>query len=587
MKQFFKYMFASMFGFIIAGVLLIFILAALIGSALNSSDSEKEVVVKEKSILQISLDDVVKDKASQNPFEGLSKGKFDSEKKLNLYHIIRSIKAASTDNNIAGIFLDLQSVNAGAASTVEIRNALLDFKKTKKFIYAYSEMYSQKSYFLASVADKVFLNPQGDFDWKGLSAELLFFKHTLEKLEIEPQIIRHGKFKSAVEPFIEDKMSTANRLQTKTYMNDIWNTIVNGVSLERKISVSELQNYANTLAVQSPDDALKLKFVDKLTYRDEVITELKKLVGKDAKAELSFLKLEKYDATVHTTVSSNKIAVIYAEGEIESGDGDANSIGSETLAKEIHKAANDENVKAIVLRVNSPGGSALASDVIWRETKLAASRKTFVVSMGDLAASGGYYIACGANKIFAEPTTITGSIGVFGLMFNVQKLLNNKLGIYVDTVKTNALADIGSSTRSMTMQERQIIQNGVERVYATFIGRVAEGRKKSTADIDSIGQGRVWSGSDAKDLGLVDELGGLNDAINYAAKKANIDKYRILELPKSKNLVEQIFNNVDDETETRILKTHLGNTYPYYMKFNHVLNMRGIQARMEYDVDIY
>lgn len=576
-----------MFGFIIAGVLLIFILAALIGSALNSSDSEKEVVVKEKSILQISLDDVVKDKASQNPFEGLSKGKFDSEKKLNLYHIIRSIKAASTDNNIAGIFLDLQSVNAGAASTVEIRNALLDFKKTKKFIYAYSEMYSQKSYFLASVADKVFLNPQGDFDWKGLSAELLFFKHTLEKLEIEPQIIRHGKFKSAVEPFIEDKMSTANRLQTKTYMNDIWNTIVNGVSLERKISVSELQNYANTLAVQSPDDALKLKFVDKLTYRDEVITELKKLVGKDAKAELSFLKLEKYDATVHTTVSSNKIAVIYAEGEIESGDGDANSIGSETLAKEIHKAANDENVKAIVLRVNSPGGSALASDVIWRETKLAASRKTFVVSMGDLAASGGYYIACGANKIFAEPTTITGSIGVFGLMFNVQKLLNNKLGIYVDTVKTNALADIGSSTRSMTMQERQIIQNGVERVYATFIGRVAEGRKKSTADIDSIGQGRVWSGSDAKDLGLVDELGGLNDAINYAAKKANIDKYRILELPKSKNLVEQIFNNVDDETETRILKTHLGNTYPYYMKFNHVLNMRGIQARMEYDVDIY
>jgi protease-4 len=587
MKQFFKYMFASMFGFIIAGVLLIFILAALIGSALNSSDSEKEVVVKEKSILQISLDDVVKDKASQNPFEGLSKGKFDSEKKLNLYHIIRSIKAASTDNNIAGIFLDLQSVNAGAASTVEIRNALLDFKKTKKFIYAYSEMYSQKSYFLASVADKVFLNPQGDFDWKGLSAELLFFKHTLEKLEIEPQIIRHGKFKSAVEPFIEDKMSTANRLQTKTYMNDIWNTIVNGVSLERKISVTELQNYANTLAVQSPDDALKLKFVDKLTYRDEVITELKKLVGKDAKAELSFLKLEKYDATVHTTVSSNKIAVIYAEGEIESGDGDANSIGSETLAKEIHKAANDENVKAIVLRVNSPGGSALASDVIWRETKLAASRKTFVVSMGDLAASGGYYIACGANKIFAEPTTITGSIGVFGLMFNVQKLLNNKLGIYVDTVKTNALADIGSSTRSMTMQERQIIQNGVERVYATFIGRVAEGRKKSTADIDSIGQGRVWSGSDAKDLGLVDELGGLNDAINYAAKKANIDKYRILELPKSKNLVEQIFNNVDDETETRILKTHLGNTYPYYMKFNHVLNMRGIQARMEYDVDIY
>ena len=229
----------------------------------------------------------------------------------------------------------------------------------------------------------------------------------------------------------------------------------------------------------------------------------------------------------------------------------------------------------------------MASDVIWRETKLAASRKTFVVSMGDLAASGGYYISCGASKIFAEPTTITGSIGVFGLMFNVQKLLNNKLGIYVDTVKTNALADIGSSTRSMTIQERQIIQNGVERVYATFIGRVAEGRKKSTADIDSIGQGRVWSGSDAKELGLVDELGGLNDAINYAAKKANIDKYRILELPKSKNLVEQIFNNVDDETEARILKTHLGNTYPYYMKFNHVLNMRGIQARMEFDVDIY
>ena len=587
MKQFFKFMFASMFGFVLAGLVLIFAIVAIISGALSNAGSENKVDIKENTVLQISFNEKINDRSSDNPFEGLKNGSFETEKKLGLHHIIRSIKNAATDNKIKGIFLDLDAVNAGAASMYEIRNALLDFKKSNKFVVAYAESYTQKSYYMASVANTVYLNPQGDLEWKGLSGELMFFKHTLEKLEVEPQIIRHGKFKSAVEPFIEEKMSAANRKQTHTYMQDIWKTIVNAVASTRKIDANTLQEYANTLAIQTPEDALKFKFIDKLAYRDEVMEALKINVGIGKDDKLSFTKLNKYDATFITEISSQKIAVIYAEGEIESGKGDDESTGSETIAREINKAANDKNIKAIVLRVNSPGGSALASDVIWRETKLAAVKKPLVVSMGDVAASGGYYISCGAQRIFAEPTTITGSIGVFGLMFNFQKLLNNKLGITIDTIKTAPLADIGSSTRSMTAQERNIIQNSVERVYSTFISRVADGRKKSVADIDSIGQGRVWSGEDAKDIGLVDEFGGLNDAIAYAAKKANINKYRLIELPKTKSPIEQIFSKVDDETEARVLKNQLGNALPYYQKFNHLLKLKGVQARMDYDIEIY
>jgi len=587
MRQFFKFMFASMFGFIIAGLVLIFIVAGIIGAAVSSVGGDNEANVKDKSILQISFNEEIHDRSNDNPFAGIKNGIFETEKKLGLYHILNAIENAKTDSKIKGIFLDLEGVNTGIASMNEIRNALLDFKKSNKFIVAYSEAYSQKSYFMASVANAIYLHPQGDLEWKGLGAEFMFLKHTLEKLEIEPQIIRHGKFKSAVEPFTEEKMSAANRIQTRSYMSDIWKSMVNGVAQQRKINANQIQEFANQISIQTPEDALKLKFVDKLSYRDELMKDLKKNVGIAENEKLSFVKLNKYEGSVKSVIDSNKIAVNYAEGEIESGKGDEESTGSESIAQEISKAANDDNIKAIVLRVNSPGGSALASDVIWRETKLAAAKKPFIVSMGDVAASGGYYISCGAQRIFAQPTTITGSIGVFGLMFNVQKMLNNKLGITIDTLKTAPLADIGSGTRSMTAQERTIIQNSVERVYSTFIGRVAEGRKKSVADIDSIGQGRVWSGEDAKELGLVDEFGGINDAIAYAAKKANLDKFRVLELPKPKNAMEQIFKKMDDETETKILSNQLGRAYPYYKKLNHLLQLKGIQARMDYDLEIY
>jgi len=587
MKQFFKFMFASMFGFVLAGVILIFVLIAAITSAVGGASSDKAFEVKEKSILQISLDAPINDRSNENPFAAISKGSFETEKKLGLYHYLRAITNAKTDDKIKGIFLDLETVNAGAASVTEIRNALLDFKKSKKFIIAYAETYTQKSYYLASVATTIYLNPQGNLEWKGLHADLMFFKHALEKLEVEPQIIRHGKFKSAVEPFLADKMSDANRTQTRAFMGDIWKSIVTGIATERKIDAVTLQTYANEMSVQNPDDALKFKLVDKLAYRDEVLAALNKEIGNAAKDKIAFVRIAKYADGIKTEISSNKIAIIYAEGSIVSGKGDDENTGSETIAREIAKAADDEKIKAIVLRVNSPGGSALASDVIWRETKLAATKKPLIVSMGNVAASGGYYISCGAQRIFAEPTTITGSIGVFGLLFNMEKLLNNKLGVTIDTVKTAPMADIGSGTRSMTAQERTIIQNSVERVYATFIGRVAEGRKKSTADIDSIGQGRVWSGEDAKDLGLVDEFGGLQDAINYASKKANVDKYRIVELPKSKNPLEQMFNKIDDETEVRVMQNQLGRAYPYYKKLNNLLQLKGVQARMDYDVEIY
>jgi protease IV len=589
MKQFFGAFFGSILGIIISTILAIFITIAAVKSSFSDAFKEKEEVsvAKANSVLKIVLEGDIHEREKQNPFKELGdmSEAFGGNSGHGLNTLIKKIEGAQADSNIKGIYLTIKNMQAGSATILELRNSLKAFKESGKFIYAYSEDYSQQQYFLASVSNKVFLNPQGNLTWKGLGASLMFFKHSFEKLDIEMQVFRHGKFKSAVEPFLLDKMSQANRYQSRTFLNSIWNTLLTEVSRDRNLSIEELNRMANNLEIRFPEDALG-KFVDQLAYEDEVLDLLKKKVGIKESDKLKFLTLDKYEPKSDSKLKASKIAVIYANGSISSGEGDDDQVGSASLAKAIKDARLDDKIKAIVLRVNSPGGSALASDVIWREVLLAKKVKPTIVSMGNLAASGGYYISCAADRIFAEPNTITGSIGVFGLIPNLQKMLENKLGITMDTVNTNKHSDMGTGLRRVSESEYAFIQASVEKVYDTFTKRVAEGRNMSQANVDSIGQGRVWTGSDALKINLVDELGGLKDAIAYAAKKAKLTEYRITELPKQKNPFDELFGKKESEMETRMIKRNLGPVYIYFKQLQSVIQLEGVQARLPYELEI-
>jgi len=588
MKEFFKMMFASMLGFFLACAVVSIIFIGIIASAL--SFAKKQVVtVPEKTILQLTLDQPINDRASDNPltYIGLDK---NFSKPMGLTEILESLRKAKSDDKISGIYLDLDEVPASIATIEEIRNSLLDFKKSGKFIISYSEGYSQKAYYLASVSDKIYLNPASSMQFKGLSGQVMFFKGLLEKLDVEPQIIRHGKFKSAVEPFILDKMSEPSKEQTRTFVTAIWNHMLDGISLSRKVSATELTAIADNHKIQKPEDAVDNKLVDKLLYKDQLIDELKTRVGAKNVKDISLMKLSKYmDAPSidkNDGQAKDRIAVIYAQGNIISGEGDEESIGSERISKAIRKARIDDKVKAIVFRVNSPGGSALASDVIWREVELAKKVKPVVVSMGDLAASGGYYISCAATKIFASPNTLTGSIGVFGIVPNMQKFFNNNLGITFDEVKTNPYADYIPTMRPMTEAEKNFLTTDIENIYSTFLKHVSEGRKMDVASVDSIGQGRVWSGVDAKRIGLIDEFGGLQAAIDEAAKLAKIEKYRLIKLPEQKDTMTQIIEALNGDPSSAMLKNQLGMAYPYLKYLQSMSRMEGVQALMPFDLNI-
>ncbi|MBA3665595.1 MAG: signal peptide peptidase SppA, partial [Bacteroidetes bacterium] len=433
MKQFFGAFFGSLIGIIIATLLAIFVVIGIVKSSISDTfkDDEEKTSLKGNSVLKITLNGAISDREVENPFaafKGLKE--FSNSEGTGLNMLVKKIKHASTDNNIKGIYLDLKHIQGGYANITELRNALIDFKKSGKFIYSYSEVYGQREYYLASAASKIFINPQGALEFKGLSMNLMFFKSALDKMGIDLQVFRHGKFKSAVEPFLLDKMSEANRLQSEAFLNSIWGSMLDGIAKERHLSVAELNMLADNLTIEDPKDA-EGKLVDVLAYEDEVISEMKKKTGISEKDKINYIDLDKYTVKAKSSgeAGTAKIAVIYASGDIESGQGGNDKIGSERLVKAIREARQDDNVKAIVLRVNSPGGSALASDVIWREVTLAKKSKPFIVSMGNLAASGGYYISCAADHIFAQPNTITGSIGVFGLIPNFQKAFEQKLGI--------------------------------------------------------------------------------------------------------------------------------------------------------------
>lgn len=602
MKPFWSSFWGTIAGLIVVNiiwcVIALIIIFGIIGSLGNSFSEGKEypINMKPNSVLHIKFDGEITERSSKNPFDG-----FDfmnpEAKPMGLNDILSNIEKAKHDSNIRGIYLDISSIPAGIATIEEIRNALLDFKKSdsdsseKKFIVAYSEGYAQAAYYLATVADKIYLHPEGAVDFKGLSQQVMFFKKFLEKLEVDMQIFRHGKFKSATEPFFLDKMSAENREQTMTYLGSMWRHMVDGISAQRSLSPQELNRYADEMLITDAESALRYKLVDQVVYKDEMLDILKELSGAKSADKIRFVEMRKYTRAPgkDKPFTKNKIAVIYATGSIESGEGDESTIGSERISKAVREARLDSNVKAIVLRVNSPGGSSLASDVIWREMVLAKKAKPVVVSMGDVAASGGYYIACAADAIIAQPNTITGSIGVFGVFPNAQKLFENKLGLTVDTVKTNKHSDIMSVYRPVAKDEAAVIQKWIEDVYTDFITKVGEGRNMTKEQVDEIGQGRVWSGIDGKRIGLVDEFGGLNTAIALAAKKANLEEYKLLELPKQKEPFEELFKDVfdpEDEIDEK-LKKDLGMGYENYQRLKNVFRYKGVQMRMPYDIVIY
>ena len=589
MKQFFKFTLASIVGVMVAGLLLLFITIGIFSAMLSSSEEPAQITGN--SVLILKFDHQIVDRAKKNPLDGLDFGLFEGNKTVGLNDILDCIRKAKTDNNIKGIYLNPMDIQAGMASVEEIRLALKDFKTSGKFIYAYGDSYSQKAYYLVTIADSVILNPQGSVDFRGLGGERTFYKKGLEKLGVEIQIVRHGKFKSAVEPYLLDKMSPENRLQTETYLKSIWNEMLLDISASRKMGLDELNDIADMVATYRKADLAKQKnLVDRLKYKDQVIDDLKKLTGTSERKDVNAVDIYKYikvpEIHVQKGLARNKIAVIYASGDIDGGSMSDDGIKSEELSRTIREALRDSSIKAIVLRINSPGGSAYGSEVIWREVQLAAKTKPVIASMGDVAASGGYYIACAANTIMADRTTITGSIGIFGMIPNMQNLLTNKLGITEDVVTTNEHSDMISVTRPMTTFERNLMQQTIEEGYDTFISRVADGRKMEKSAVDAIGQGRVWAAPNAKDIKLIDSYGSLTDAIELAKKMTKLDNFRIVNLPKLKDPFEEILKGFSSSAKAGLMKDELGESYKYYEQLRGLVSQKGVLARMPYDLEI-
>ncbi len=596
MKQFLKFTLASIVGFIVV-IILVFIF--FIGSimSLASFSQDEQVTIKQQSVLKLDFKKPIEERASDNPFmlTGGMDG-FETNKNVGLNTIVKSINKAAEDEHIDGIYLDMSMLMAGSAHVGEIREALEAFKETGKFIVAYAEMYDQKAYHLASVADEVYLHPEGGMFFKGIAANITFYTKMLKNIGVDMQVIRHGKFKAAVEPFMLEKMSDANREQTAALINTIWDNMLDDISKARQISKADLNKIADELAADSPQKALQLHLVDGLKYQDEIDQLLREKTGKDKDEKIALVSVSDYAKSEFYKKKQGyrkyKIAVIYANGEIKNGKGNDTFIGEKNISDALIKARKDKKVKAIVLRVNSPGGSALVSDMIWREVVLAKAEKPVVVSMGNVAASGGYYISCAADYIFAEPNTITGSIGVFGLVPNIQKLTTDVMGLRFDGVSTNANADyLSTLNKPLTPYQREVTQKGVERVYDTFIGRVATGRKMDKEAVDAIGQGRVWAGEQALDIGLVDELGSLGQAVAKAAELAETDDYRIQELPKQKDMFQQLLEEVLGQGEgaisTYFAKQLLGEeAYPYLDMMHKAQQKDVMQAALPYHIEV-
>lgn len=586
MKDFFKYLLASMLGISLTLIIIFFLFLGLVKSMMSYAENEI-AIVPSKTILYINFNQAINDRApAPSFFDALDPSKTDA---IGLDDILKNLEKAKVDPNIEGIYMELGFVQAGVSTLEEIRDAMIDFKESGKFIVTYSEYMSQGAYYLSSISDKIYLNPKGMLLFKGLNAQVIFYKGLLEKLSVEAQIVRHGQFKSAVEPYMLDKMSKASRKQTQTYINSIWNSMLQSIAESRGMEVSELNKIADNLEIFDAEIILKKGLVDGLKYKDEVLLELKERLSIEENKDISSMSIAKYTNTPNLTTnkSRDRIAIIYAKGMMMAGEGNDEYIGSKGISRAIRKARKDDRVKAIVFRINSGGGDMIASEVIRREIELATKVKPVIASYGDVSASGGYWATCQATKIIAKKTCLTGSIGVFGMMPNIQGLLNDKLGITTDNVNTNKNSDFVNITRPLSSYEKAVLQANVEKGYSNFIELVAESRGLRKSFIDSIGQGRVWSGKDALELGLIDEFGGLKRAIELAAEAANLDTYRIRELPMQKDPVQELIENLmSSNIQTKIMKNELGDAYKYVKFIKEFSKIKGIQARIPFELII-
>ena len=579
MKVFFKAYLASL----LAGLTFIFFLFLL----LLLMPKEEKIMVRDNSILRLSLNGPVQERAIEDPLAAFSM----EETPIGLDDILKSLNAAKNDDKIKGVYLEFGTMTAGISTLREIRNSILDFKTSGKFVWSYADIYSQADYYVASVADSVFLNPSGYFDWHGMSISQPYLKKMFEKIGVEPVVVRgsNNKFKSAVEPFLLSEMSEENREQLSTILTDLWGEMKTEVAASRNMTADSIQAIADGMKAFTPKKALTYGMVDALTYRTSIENRFKEITEARSESSIPMISYDRYVKSLKADRNKNEIAVIYAQGDIVMGEGDTDNIGPEKYAEAIRKATDDDDVKAIVLRVNSPGGSALGSDIIHNELLRAREKKPVIVSMGDLAASGGYFISAPADTIVAQPTTITGSIGVFMLYFTAKELLEEKVGIEFSTVKTAEMADVLSPVRGLTEAEYKLFQESVDETYGEFIHRVKNGRGLDSLFIDSIGQGRVWSGVRAKQLGLVDELGGIQLAIDIAARKAGLEDYSLKAMPKQKNSLDQLLESLGQtgaKAKENALREELGAYYDTYAKLQSILKQEGMLMRMPVDIVI-
>jgi protease IV len=572
MKQFFKFFLASLLALFVAGLVFFAVFFIIVGSitrsVTNALSSDETSGVKDNSVLYINLTDDYHELGESNSFAIFTGG---SGRTSGLIDLMKCIAYAKTDKNIKGIYLKAGGSPNGQATSQQIRESLKDFKSSGKFIYAYGDFIPQSDYFIASVADSVFINPLGSVELKGLASNLVFFKGALDKLNVQPEIFYCGQFKSATEPFRMEKMSEPNRKQIAALQSDIWKEMLKAVSEHTHADTATINNWAQTGAIQTASDAVKYKLADGTKYKDEVERLIKSKTGKGGKDKINFISVDDYIGNIPSKINNNQIAILVAEGEIVDGEAQSSSyqIASETFIKEIRKVRDNDKIKAVVMRVNSPGGSALASEVILRELQILKKKKPLVVSMGDLAASGGYYISCQADSIFAMPNTITGSIGVFGMMFNTQAFFNQKLGVTFDGEKNAPYADFPNMNRPMTEQEKKFIQNSVDTIYLTFKSRVAAGRKMNVAYVDSIGQGRVWTGTEGLKNGLVDAIGGLDRAVKSAASLAKLTDYKTVNYPAVEDRMERMLRMFGKGASEKlmaeqIIEKELGKEYRWF-----------------------
>ncbi|WP_348797721.1 signal peptide peptidase SppA [Flavobacterium adhaerens] len=552
----------------------------------NESDT---VEVKNNTVIELNLENISNDYAGKykDPWVDV----FSESNKVGLTDIINAISAAKTDIDISGISIVNQNASLGIAQSKELRQALEDFKKSGKFVMAYANEFSQKDYYINSVANTIYLNPAGELDFKGLSTEIMFFKDLQEKSGVKMEVIRHGKYKSAVEPFLENKMSDANKEQTTALLNSVWNSVLEDISASRNISILRLNEIATGLLARTPEMAKANKLVDIVAYEDVYHQAIKKSLKVAKTEDYNKVKISDYAKKVATTAllseTDNQIAVIYAQGEIQSGEGDVDVIGEGSMRRSFQEARKNKDIKAVVLRVDSPGGSALTSDLIWREIELTKKTKPVVVSMGNYAASGGYYISCNANTIFAEKGTITGSIGVFGVLPNFNQLAT-KIGINTEQITTNDNANY-SPFVPLNEKYKQVTLESIERVYKTFVTHVAEGRNMTFAQVDSIAQGRVWTGMEAKRIGLVDKIGNLNDALKEAASLAKIKDYSTLNFPEYEKDLSSVFAKIPfAKSKETLLKEEIGEqNYFMIQQIKKMQLQKGIQARMPFEISMH